>query len=196
MGELAGYVLRVQECAVPFGLQVAPREDPVEAVHRATQLSELRQRFGYSVELRLMPQGRSFPARTVWQTAYSLGFIWGDMDLFHWHDSVSGQRLFSLSTVGHPGYFLPERAAEGEGTQGIALSFALPHNPDPLATYDRMGIALAHFRKQLGGFPRTPTGLELDADQLWSDRDLLAIAVQEMSRAGLPPGSPEALKVF
>ncbi|GAB4453813.1 MAG: hypothetical protein OHK0029_07350 [Armatimonadaceae bacterium] len=194
--ELAGYVLRASERGAPLGLQAVPREEPAEAARRAATLITLRHKYGYSVEMRLMPQGRTFPARAVWRIAYSLGFAWGDMDLFHFTDSDTGRRLFSLSTVGHPGYFLPERAAEGEGVQGLALGFELPHNPAPLDCYDRMALALAHFRKELGGRPVTPEGAELDADRLWDDRDRLEEAVQEMSRAGVAPGSPEADRVF
>ncbi|MDX1933515.1 MAG: cell division protein ZipA C-terminal FtsZ-binding domain-containing protein [Capsulimonadales bacterium] len=194
--ELAGYLLRTEEIAGRLFLQTAPSDTPEEAAVRAARLAEIKRRFARSVEMRLLPQGRSFPTRAVWRHAYALGLRWGDLDLFHWHDPVADLRLFSLNALGHPGYFLPERAAEGEGTAGIALSFELPRCPAPIETYDRMGVALAYLRQHLGGRPQTGDGRELDADRLYDDRDALDDAVREMNRFGIAPGSPTAVRFF
>ena len=140
--ELAGFVLRTGERGEKISLFAVPREAPADAAHRADALTALKLRFARAVEMRLLPVGRAFPARSVWRAVYALGLRWGDLDLFHWYDLKTGTRLFSINAIGPPGYFLPERAAEGEGTPGIALSFELPRCPAPLATYDRMGIAL------------------------------------------------------
>jgi hypothetical protein len=59
-----------------------------------------------------------------------------------------------------------------------------------------MGVALAYLRQKLGGRPMATDGAELDADRLYEDRDALADAVQEMARAGIAPGSPDAQRVF
>lgn len=174
----------------------APREEPEKAARRASRLTLLRERFARSVELRLMPSGRLFPARDVWRAAYALGLEWGDLNLLHWRDPASHQRLFTLSAVGLPGYFLPERAAQGEGVNGIALGFELPHCPAPVAVWDRMAVALAYLRQKLGGHPLTREGRELNGDELEAERDLLEQTVAEMADAGIVPGSAEAARMF
>jgi cell division protein ZipA len=195
--DLASFAAEAGRTAAPLGWSVAPREAPAEAAQRAVRLIALKDRFARSVEMRLLPQGRRFPARDVWRAAYALGMEWGDMDLFHWRETRSGKRLFTLSAVGGgTTYFLPERAAEGEAVAGLALSFELPLSPAPLATYDRMAVALDYLRQKLGGRPTAPDGAELDGDRLWSDRDALTDAVEEMTRAGIAPGSPEAARFF
>jgi hypothetical protein len=200
--ELAGYLLQAGIRAEPLFLVAHSRETPEEAARRAGHLAAIKSRFARTVEMRLLPGsngvgiGRSFPARAIWRAAYALGMHWGDLDLFHWHDPKTGVRLFSMNAVGYPGYFLPERAAEGEGTPGIALSFELPRCPSPVATYDRMSVALAYLRQHLGGRTLTPDGAELDGDRLYDDRDALAEAVQEMSQQGIAPGSPTAERFF
>lgn len=194
--ELAGYVLRAGERASRLFCSAVPRVLPEEAGNRAGRLIAMKTRFSRTIEMRLLPMGRAFPARSVWRNAYSLGLRWGEMDLFYWHDPKTNLPLFLLNSVGHPGYFLPERAAEGEGTPGIALSFELARCPMPLETYDRMSIALAYLRQHLGGFPRTAEGAELDADRLYEDRDALASDIQEMSRLEIAPGSPAAIRFF
>jgi hypothetical protein len=191
---LAGYTSLVRDIAAPLSPQLS--EAPDAAGARTTRLVAVKDRYACSVEIRLMPHGRPFHSRQIWRTLYSLGLTWGHLDLFHWYDSSHQRRLFTISSVGQPGYFLPERAAEGEGTAGIALGFELPHAPAPVETYDRMAVALAYLRQKLGGRPLTTSGAELDSESLDSERDLLETAVDEMNAAGIPPGSPEAAQLF
>jgi hypothetical protein len=171
-------------------------ETPREVVLRAARLIGLKGRFARTIEMHLRSIGRPFPARTVWRAAYALGMTWGNLDLLHWHDPVAKTPLFTLSALGEESYFLPERAAEGGGVPGIALSFDLPSCPDPLGVYERMGIALAYLRSQLGGKPQTPEGLELDQEGLEESAGALAFLVNDMTEAGIVPGSPEALRLF
>lgn len=200
-GELARHlshlVVAASRAALPLGLsQASAREEAREAARRTLRLREIREKYARAVEMRLIPAGRSFPSRDVWRGAYSLGLQWGDMDLLHWDDPATGTRLFTVSGAGQPGYFLPERAAEGEGVAGIALAFELPFSPAPLVVYDRMAVALSYFRQRLGGRPTARDGAELDADRLYDDRDALEEAIAEMARAGIAPGSAEAARFF
>ncbi len=194
--ELAGYEMRLRERFAPLGFDAAAREAPFLAADRAARLIAIKERFARAVEMRLVPAGRAFPARSVWRTLYALGLEWGRGDLFHWYASATYLPLFTVSSLGPPGYFLPERVVEGEGVPGIALSFELPLNPVPLETYDRMSVVLAHLREQWNGRPTTATGKELDADALYDGREALEAAVDELRGAGLPPGSPQAGAFF
>ncbi|HVK03582.1 MAG TPA: cell division protein ZipA C-terminal FtsZ-binding domain-containing protein, partial [Armatimonadaceae bacterium] len=195
-GDLRRFAVESGRAVAGAGLTAAPREDAGEAARRAQRLLDLKRRFGHSVEMRLMPHGRPFPARDVWRALYGLGLTWGDLDLFHWHDPATGARRFTVSAVGHAGYFLPERAVEGEGVGGISLAFELPYSPAPLEVYDRMAVALAYLRAKLGGHPVSRSGAELDGDRLHDDRDALEEAVEEMEKAGIAPGSPDAERFF
>ncbi|MES2459298.1 MAG: cell division protein ZipA C-terminal FtsZ-binding domain-containing protein [Armatimonadota bacterium] len=179
-----------------LGWNSAPGEAPEAAVARAARLNRIKARFARPIEMRLMPPGRPFPSRQVWRTAYALGLTWGEMDLFHWEDPRSGHRIFTLSSLGQPGYFLPERAVEGEGIHGLSLGFELPTAPDPLETFDRMAIALGYLHRQLGGRPTASDGAELDAERLYGDRMSLEEAIGEMVKAGIAPGSAEAARYF
>jgi cell division protein ZipA len=179
-----------------LGQVARARDTPEQAAIRALGLRALRERFGRSVEVRLVPPGRPFAARQVWRAAYALGLRWGDLDLFHWRDAPTGRVLFTLSALGQPGYFLPERAAEGQGVAGIALGFELPRCPAPVDVFERMVVALDFLRQRLNGHPVTSDGRELDADCLDEERDALEGIVADMAHAGLAPGSPEAIRFF
>ena len=80
--ELARYVLRVETSAARIGASAIPGEAPDVAAARAARLIALKTQFARSVEMRLLPQGRAFPARAVWRAMYSLGLDWGAHDLF------------------------------------------------------------------------------------------------------------------
>lgn len=194
--EMEGYRRETERRFTPLGWSVAPREEPDAAASRSARLNRIKARFARPVEMRLVPQGRLFPARLVWRGVYALGLTWGEMDLFHWHEPLSGRRLFTLSSLGQPGYFLPERAAEGEGVPGLSLGFELPTAPAPGETFDRMAVALTYLRHQLGGRPTAADGTELDAERLDTDRESLEEAVAQMTRSGISPGSPEAARYF
>lgn len=195
--DLARYTAVAGQAFAPLGWDaVAPREAPDAAAARAAALNRIKGRFAQTIEMRLAAAGKPFPSRDIWRAAYALGLTWGAMDLFHWSDPVTGTPLFTLSSLGQPGYFLPERAAEGERVPGIALGFELPTAPAPLETYDRMAVAMDYLRHRLGGRTTAPTGADLDADRLYADRDALAETITQMRRAGISPGSPEAARYF
>ena len=152
-------------------------------------------RLAKPITLRLLPAGAPFPARAVWRAAYALGLEWGELDLFRWY-GADGASLFWVHALGGPGYFLPERVAEGEGIAGLALSFEPPLSPDPAAVLDRMALALAFFRERLCGRPVAPDGQELDGETLARERERVQDIAEELRRLGLPPGSPAARQVF
>ncbi len=196
IGELARYALQAGERLKPLGLQVTVPVAPIEAVARAAQLNALKVRFARAIELRLVPVGRVFPARAVWRYAYALGLVWGPMDLFHWYDASGQTRLFTVSRMGQPGTFLPERAEEGEGVPGLVFSLELPACPLPVPTFERMAIALAHLREPLHARPVTRDGTELDSERLYEMQGEIAQAERELVSLGLAPGSQQALTFF
>ncbi len=181
--------------AVRLGVRVTREEPPAETARRAAELVLLKQRFAHSIELRLLSPGTPYPSRTVWRAAYGLGFGWGHLDLIHW-PAAPQRALFTLTSTGKPGYFLPERAAEGETIPGLILSFELPSCPAPLETFDAMALALAHFRETLGGRPTDSQGRELDMERLEAEREQVATATLQLEQAGIAPGSREALALF
>lgn len=180
--------------AQALGARATPAEAPEAAARRTLRLLHWRQRFARSVELRLMATGRPFAAAPIWRTAYSLGMRWGDLDLFHWPGD--GPARFHLRSAAEPGYFLPERAAEGERVAGLVFFFELPACPAPADVFDRMALALACFRERLGGHPVAADGRELDAEALETERAALEAITAELERLGIAPGSPAARALF
>lgn len=156
----------------------------------------LRRRHARAITLTLVATRRPYPARDVWRAALSMGFRWGNLDLFHWTDDRSGETLFTLHALGGDAGFLPERAAEGGTLPGIVLALEVPYCPDPPAVFDRMALALAALRERLGGVPRTDDGQVLDVERLEAQRREVEDAVLSLERNGVPPGSETARRLF
>jgi cell division protein ZipA len=169
-------------------LVIAPPDAPPSAAQRA--------RLSRSVELRLMADGAPFAARAIWRALMALGLRWGDLDLFHWHDPNTARRIFSVHAAGQPGYFLPERAAEGERIAGIVLFFEPPLCPAPEAALERLALTVAHLRETLGGIPLAGDGTPLDSERLDTERARLARQVDALDALGLWPGSAAAARWF
>lgn len=197
LSDVAAVVERHHETArwlaEALGAAVTRTENPNEAARKTGQLVGLKQRFARSVELRWQATGSPLSARTLWRTAYALGFGWGHLDLFYWPAATP---VLTLANLGKPGYFLPERVIEGETLPGVILSFELPTCPVPLEAFDRMALALAAFQELLGGRATDSAGTPLDSERLDAEREAVADAVAQMHAAGIPPGSPEALSFF
>lgn len=170
-------------------------ESPVESRLAPSERDRLRRRFARAVELPLAAH-RPFPARDIWRAALSLGFVWGNLDLFHFRDADSGDSLFTLHGLGGSGAFLPERAAEGAAVAGVVLALEVPLSPDPVAVFDRMALALAALRERLGGRPVARDGSELDGQGLDALRAEVEDAVAVLTIAGVRPGSPAARQAF
>ena len=204
VADLRRFIAGAGQIGTDAGMVVTAQQDPGDAARHAARLHSLLRVSGGQNELRLVPVSGSFLSRDVWRAAYSLGLAWGNMDLFHWHGgskvSVNGggdtASRFRILSTGTPPYFLPERAAEGERVPGMILEYDLPREPDPVAVFDRMAVALSYLRGVLGGHPVTNAGAELDADRLDEQRDALANAVRAMTDAGIAPGSDAARRFF
>ncbi len=97
-------------------------------------------------------RGEVFLGDTLLQTLLDNGLRFGDMDIFHRHESAtgSGPVLFSLANMVKPGTFDLE-AMESFETPGISLFLTLPIKTDSLEAYNLMATTAQAMAKTLGG---------------------------------------------
>ncbi|MGC4045815.1 MAG: cell division protein ZipA C-terminal FtsZ-binding domain-containing protein [Armatimonas sp.] len=157
--ELGRLDVAASDLARTLGTRLERVETPAEAAERAHAI-RLRPATP-ALELQLKAGRTPFSSRAIWRTLYSLGLSWGDLDLFHWGEPS----LFTVSAIGLRTDFSPERAEEGEGVAGLSLSFEPELSPNPAEVFERMALALAYLREQLGGQPMYQ-GRELDGEAL------------------------------
>jgi len=86
------------------------------------------------------------------QTLLTLGFKFGDMDIFHRHEQASGQGdvLFSLVNMVKPGTFDIDNI-EQFTTTGISLFMTIPHQHGNMETFNTMLNAAAKIAEAFDG---------------------------------------------
>jgi cell division protein ZipA len=100
----------------------------------------------------LLPESKDMKGPDLLSSLLTLGFKYGDMDIFHRHlDSAgSGAVLFSLANMFNPGTFDLENI-EKLSTRGVSLFMTLPGPGEPLQNFNLMHNAAKKLAEEFGG---------------------------------------------
>jgi cell division protein ZipA len=100
----------------------------------------------------LLPENKEMKGPELLSALLTLGFKYGDMDIFHRHlDSAgSGSVLFSLANMFNPGTFDLENI-DKLTTRGISLFMTLPGPGEPLQNFNLMHNAAKKLAEEFGG---------------------------------------------
>ena len=100
----------------------------------------------------LLPEGREIKGQDLLPLLLTLGFKFGEMDIFHRHqDSTgAGEVLFSLANMFNPGTFDVDQM-EKISTRGISLFMTLPGPGEPLQNFNLMNNAAKKIAEEFGG---------------------------------------------
>jgi cell division protein ZipA len=100
----------------------------------------------------LLPETKEMKGPDLLSALLTLGFKYGDMDIFHRHqDSAgSGAVLFSLANMFNPGTFDLENI-DKLSTRGVSLFMTLPGPGEPLQNFNLMHNAAKKLADEFGG---------------------------------------------
>lgn len=100
----------------------------------------------------LLPEHKDMKGPDLLSALLTLGFKYGDMDIFHRHqDSAgSGAVLFSLANMFNPGTFDLENI-DKLSTRGVSLFMTLPGPGEPLGNFNLMHNAAKKLAEEFGG---------------------------------------------
>ena len=100
----------------------------------------------------LLPEHSEMKGPDLLSALLTLGFKFGDMDIFHRHtDSAgSGAVLFSLANMFNPGTFDLENM-DKLATRGVSLFMTLPGPGEPLQNFNLMHNAAKKLAEEFGG---------------------------------------------
>lgn len=98
------------------------------------------------------PEGQLMSGAVLLPTLLTLGFKFGEFNIFHRHqeESGSGDVLFSLANMFNPGTFDIDNI-EQFTTQGVSLFLSLPVNADSTATFNMMHNAAKKIAAEFDG---------------------------------------------
>ncbi len=100
----------------------------------------------------LMPEGQDINGAMLLPSLLTLGFKYGEMNIFHRHqDSAgSGEVLFSLANMFNPGTFDLEEMDKLH-TRGLSLFMTLPGPGEALQNFNLMHSAAKKLAEEFGG---------------------------------------------
>ncbi|WP_100640967.1 cell division protein ZipA [Alteromonas facilis] len=98
------------------------------------------------------PQGEEIPGAALLPMLLTLGFKFGDQDIFHRHVNSNGKGpvLFSLANMFKPGVFDIDNL-ENFTTQGVSLFMILPIEGDPHQVFNMMHNAARKLAEEFSG---------------------------------------------
>jgi cell division protein ZipA len=99
-----------------------------------------------------MPDNQTMSGASLLPQLISMGFKFGEMDIFHRHEDTAGTGpvLFSLASMYNPGTFDIDNM-EQISTKGLSLFMTLPCHGEALANFNMMHNAAKKVAEQFGG---------------------------------------------
>lgn len=130
----------------PLNLDVNAEPEPEEEAPAATEPAEVL------ILYVLLPEHAQMQGPDLLSSLLTLGFKYGEMDIFHRHqDSAgSGPVLFSLANMFNPGTFDLENI-DKLSTRGVSLFMTLPGPGEPLGNFNLMHNAAKKLAEEFGG---------------------------------------------
>lgn len=99
-----------------------------------------------------MPEKETISGASLLPTLVSMGFKFGEMDIFHRHEDAAGngEVLFSLADMYNPGTFDVDNM-EQMSLRGLSLFLRLPCAGEPLQNFNMMHNCAKKLVEQFGG---------------------------------------------
>lgn len=100
----------------------------------------------------LLPEHKDMKGPDLLAALLTLGFKYGDMDIFHRHQDSAGAGavLFSLANMFNPGTFELDNI-DKLSTRGVSLFMTLPGPGEPLGNFNLMHNAAKKLAEEFGG---------------------------------------------
>ncbi len=100
----------------------------------------------------LLPEGEEINGALLLPSLLTLGFKYGEMNIFHRHqdNAGTGEVMFSLANMFNPGTFDLENMDKLQ-TRGLSLFMTLPGPADALQTFNLMHNAAKKLADEFGG---------------------------------------------
>jgi len=201
IGDLTAPVAqKLWDAAEDFAKQVGRRAIaipiPQDVPHNAGVLRQLRESLDIGFNLTVTPASRPLEEKEIWRVAAALGLDYSTNGSFVWKAEGSELPLFEVFPGGEAERFLLSQVQAGAQHPCIGLGFSVPLCPDPMTAIDgclKAGLVFADRLRAL---------LLDEDDRPVNDQSKVKLAknleqaVGALNRAGIAPGSIEALKLF
>jgi FtsZ-interacting cell division protein ZipA len=192
-GDLEAFVRAVQAVADRIGARATPPDLDAMA-RRAAELDALCADVDIAIGLTVAAKpGRKLPGKTIRTLAQGAGLKLKADGQFH-AETPSGAPQFTVDNQESEPFF--EDSMDGLATQGVTFLLDVPRVADGVAAFDRMVATARAFASTLDADVVDDNRRPLSDAGLDAIRRHLAEVSARMSAAGIPAGSPVALRLF
>jgi hypothetical protein len=167
-----------------------------EALDQALRLDHFCDRHDVLVIVNIAAEeGSEFAGNDIQRISERSGMQIGDMGMFHFLDPRTGHNRFTMANRFEPGSF-DSATLETFSTRGLTLFMSIPRVPNPLAVFDEMIAVAQYSASELSGEMRDPDGDKIGESGVEKIRQQIIDIDELFNRAGIAPGSEEALRLF
>jgi hypothetical protein len=167
-----------------------------DALRDAVSLDEFCKEFDQIAVINVVPKGdRPFRGPEILEAAERAGLMFGDMDIFHYPDSDSGEDLFCLAGMYRPGTFDID-AMDAVSARGLTLFMNVPRIREPVRAFDQMVSAGRLIGDVLGAQLVDQNRQPLPDRAIDEIRRQIAAMAKAMAEGGVRPGGDVALRLF
>ena len=192
-GDIGTFFDGMQQLADQLGISI-PLPGRSETLQRGQVLDEFCAgvdiQFGVHV---VEAQGGAFAGTKLRGVCEAAGLVLGNDGAFHARDA-SGHNEFWVTNIGQERF--DNETIKSLATHGVALMIDVPCVAQGAAVYDRL-LATAHqLARGMGGVLVDVQRAPLSDAMIGGIRAKIIELQEAMIAAGIPPGSPRALKLF
>jgi cell division protein ZipA len=117
------------------------------------------------------------------------------MGMFHFSDPRTGDNRFTMANRFEPGSFELDRLDQFS-TRGLTLFMNVPRVSDPSKVFGELVSVAEYAASELAGELQDPDGNAIDQSGFEQIRQQISSLGETLTRAGIIPGSEEALRLF
>jgi FtsZ-interacting cell division protein ZipA len=159
----------------------------------ATELDRFCEGVDKLIAINVVAAGQPFPGVRLKALAEEEGLRLGSDGSFH-ASGDAGRTLYILSNC-EPALFTAEGMRDLQ-TRAVALTFEIPRVSDGGAVFEQMMLFASRLAGTLGGVVVDDDGHQFGAEALGGIRSHIRQFQTSMEKAGIPAGSPLALRLF
>jgi len=174
-----------------------PLPIPADVPQAISQLRQVEENFDAGISLLVLPRSEQVSEYELCVWCAKLGltanFAGGTFDFV-----VPGSPLplFSASPLGDSESFTLEGAQRGDPCEGLLLGFSVPRSPEPMGGLEAMTRAAGVLAEKMWGIVYDENNAPLTSAGVDAIRHELIQACRALDQLGMPPGCPEALRLF
>ncbi len=186
-----------EKLSTHFNRRAIPLPHPKDVSAAVAELKSIRDNFDAGFSVVVLPRRGPVAESKLWILCSRLGLTFGSRSgTFDWIVPGTDQLLFSVSPLGGDESFSLGNVTGQIERDGLLLGFNIPTSPAPEAAMEGLLKAALYFGSELDAEIFDDQDRRLTDQVQRESKQALTQVIAAMKKAGIAPGSKEALKLF